>query len=277
MMAGRRRKTEGQEVIGLIPAGGSATRISPLPCSKEVFPVGFRKVDKDGSVRPKVACHYLLESMHLAGVRKAYIVLRQGKWDIPGYLGDGGLVSVDLAYLMMDLPFGVPFTIDQAFPFVRDALVAFGFPDVLFRPRDAFLRLIARQRATNADVILGVFCTDSPQKADMVKLDGKGRVVRIDIKPRKTHLRYAWIMAVWTPVFTEFLHEYVSVIHNRKVRKGVRSIRPPERQLFIGDVVQAGISKGVRVDAVAFTKGSFLDLGTPEDLMKAIRTCDQFT
>ncbi|MEO1560926.1 MAG: dTDP-glucose pyrophosphorylase, partial [Cyanobacteria bacterium J06632_19] len=32
-------------VIGLIPAGGKATRISPLPLSKELYPVGFRDDD----------------------------------------------------------------------------------------------------------------------------------------------------------------------------------------------------------------------------------------
>ena len=74
------------DLIGLIPAGGSATRIAPLPCSKEVYPVGFQR-SADGSVpRPKVACEYLLERMRLAGVNRAYIVLREGKWDIPAFL-----------------------------------------------------------------------------------------------------------------------------------------------------------------------------------------------
>src|SRR5262245_170131 len=99
-MAGRSRTKETQrEVIGLIPAGGQAKRIAPLPCSKELYPVGFRKHHADGSVRPKVACHYLLEKMKLAGVNKTFIVLRSGKWDIPTYFGDGKLVEMDLAYL----------------------------------------------------------------------------------------------------------------------------------------------------------------------------------
>jgi hypothetical protein len=32
------------DVIGLIPCGGHATRIAPLPCSKEVLPLGLRVV-----------------------------------------------------------------------------------------------------------------------------------------------------------------------------------------------------------------------------------------
>jgi len=30
-----------EEVVGIIPASGRATRIAPLPCSKELYPVGF--------------------------------------------------------------------------------------------------------------------------------------------------------------------------------------------------------------------------------------------
>ena len=87
----RRDEAVQLEVIGLIPAGGQASRISPLPCSKELYPIGFRHVDGDHSLRPKVTCHYLLERMRSAGITKAYIVLREGKWDIPAYLRDGAM------------------------------------------------------------------------------------------------------------------------------------------------------------------------------------------
>ena len=79
------------DVIGLIPCGGHATRIAPLPCSKEVLPVGLRRT-VDGSLRPKVVSHYLLEKMRQGGVRRAFFILRNGKWDIPQYYGDGSYV-----------------------------------------------------------------------------------------------------------------------------------------------------------------------------------------
>ena len=113
---------------GTIPASGQATRIAPLPCSKELFPIGFRTAQDGRALGPKVVAHYLLEKMRFAGVSKSYIVLRPGKWDIPAYFGDGSALKLHLAYLMMGVPFGVPFTLDQAYPFVRNATVAFGFP-----------------------------------------------------------------------------------------------------------------------------------------------------
>jgi glucose-1-phosphate thymidylyltransferase len=131
------------EIVGIVPAAGQATRISPLPCSKELYPVALRR-DESGA-RPKVVSHYLFERMRQAGIRKAYVVLREGKWDIPAYFKDGtALLDMHLAYLMMRQPFGAPFSLDQAYPFLREAIVVLGFPDLVFWPDDILLRVITR-------------------------------------------------------------------------------------------------------------------------------------
>jgi glucose-1-phosphate thymidylyltransferase len=254
------------EVIGLLPAGGQATRIAPLPGSKEMYPIGFQVVE-DGSLRPKVVCHYLLEKMRLAGVRKAYIILREGKWDIPAYLGDGSMLDMRLAYLMLGLPYGAPYTLDQAYPFVQEAFVALGFPDVLFQPDDAFVHLLARQAETQAEVVLGLFPSDLPHTADMVDFDDEGRVHQIVIKPSQTDLRYTWMIAVWTPVFTQFMHDYL-IAHQAQMSTAT----PPPRELFVGDVIQVAVEQGMAVQTVLFPNGSCLDIGLPENLVKAVRS-----
>jgi len=258
-------KKHPRQVIGLIPAAGQATRIGPLPLSKELYPIGFRSVEGGRSLRPKVVCHYLLEKMRRAGITQVYIVLRAGKWDIPAYLGDGAMLDMNLAYLMMRLPFGAPYTLDQAYPFVQNALVAFGFPDILFQPDDAFVQLLNHQATTKADVVLGLFPVAQPHKWDIVDWDDDGRVRRILIKPPQTHLRHTWIIAVWTPVFTRFMHEHLSALQK------AREYASEQKELFVGDVIQAAIGDGLRVEGVLFPHGSCLDIGTPEDLVKAIR------
>ena len=266
-MANRNRN---EKVIGLIPAGGQAIRIAPLPVSKELYPIGFRPVEGGRSLRPKVVCHYLLEKMRLAGITRAYIVLREGKWDIPAYLGDGRMLNMHLAYLMMRLPYGAPYTLDQAYPFVQDAVVALGFPDIIFQPDDAFVQLLNRQATTNADVVLGLFPADQPQKMDMVELDD-GQVRQIVIKPLQTHLHYTWFIAAWTPVFTRFMHEYLAAIQNVDVQDDAGNNAPQQRELFVGDVIQAAIHNDLRVEAVLFPNGTYLDIGTPDDLARAVR------
>lgn len=263
--------TNKQKVIGLLPAGGYATRISPLPVSKELYPIGFRHVEEGGSLRPKVVCHYLLEKMQLAGIEQAFFILRAGKWDIPAYFRDGTMLKMNLGYLIMNLPYGVPYTLDQAYPFVQDSLVALGFPDILFQPDDAYVQLLARQATTQADVVLGLFPTNQPQKAGMVDFDTTGRVQLIVEKPRETDLRYMWGIAVWTPAFTQFMHEYIVVIESGKVRSEAADNLAPQSEIPIGDVIQAAIYQGLRVEAEVFPQGSYLDIGTPDDLVRAVR------
>jgi hypothetical protein len=36
----------------LIPAGGQAMRIAPLPCSKELCPVGLQPIGENDTLRP---------------------------------------------------------------------------------------------------------------------------------------------------------------------------------------------------------------------------------
>ncbi len=263
-------QTNKRQVIGLLPAGGQATRISPLPVSKELYPVGFRRMDEGSNLRPKVVSHYLLEKMQLAGIDQAFFILRPGKWDIPAYFGDGAMLKMSLGYLIMNLPFGVPYTLEQAYPFVQDSLVALGFPDILFQPEDAFVHLLARQARSNADVVLGLFPTDRPQKAGMVDFDTTGQVRLIIEKPPKTDLRYMWGIALWAPTFTQFLHEYLIAIESSKVGTEADSQLPGRSEIPIGDVIQAAIDRGLQVEAEVFPQGSYLDIGTPDDLIRAI-------
>jgi glucose-1-phosphate thymidylyltransferase len=264
-------ETSSPDVVGLLPAAGLATRVAPLPLSKELYPIGFQPASREHSPKPKVVSQYLLEKMRLAGVTKAFIVLRRGKWDIPAYFGDGAMLDMHLAYLMMRLPYGVPYTVNQAYPFVQDALVAFGFPDIIFQSDDAFAQLLARQATTNADIVLGLFPVHQPQKWDMVDLDENGGIRSIVIKPPQTHLRYAWIIAVWTPKFTQFMHEYLAAAQITGEENRDDDDLTVHRELFIGDVIQAAIHDDFQVESVLFPDDICLDIGTPDDLVKAVR------
>jgi glucose-1-phosphate thymidylyltransferase len=247
-----------REIIGLLPAAGHATRLAPLPLSKELYPIGFYQ-DSANQPKPKVVSHYLLEKMQQAGVQKAFFILRPGKWDIPAYFGDGAWLNLPLGYLTVHVSHGVPFTLNQAYPFVRQAQIVFGFPDILFQPKDAFVQLLAHQTKTQSDIVLGLFPTENYRKVGVVDFDEAGQVQRIIEKPAQTNLKYMWAIATWTPTFTHFLHEYIQTI-------------TPDRELPIGDVIQAGIEAGLSVQAVPFVNGTYLDVGTPDDLAQAIRS-----
>ena len=81
MSSGTNRR---REVVAVLPAAGRSLRLAPLPCSKEILPVGLQAMAGQGP-RLRVVSHYLLECLHKADIRMGYIVIRQGKWDIPAY------------------------------------------------------------------------------------------------------------------------------------------------------------------------------------------------
>jgi glucose-1-phosphate thymidylyltransferase len=259
------------DLVGVIPAAGTASRLGPLPCSKELLPVGFYREDKKNPSRPRVVSHYLLGKMRRANVYKIYIILRKGKWDIPAYFGDGKMLDMHIAYLMMDLPFGVPYSIDQAYPFVKDSIVLFGFPDIPFQPKDAFVQLLNKQRDTQADLVLGLFLADHPEKMDMVELDKEGFGRGIQIKPSKTHLQYTWIIAVWTSAFSHYMHEYIFSRPEIESQDGSDQKPDEGQELYVGDVIQAALKTDIKVESVFFPKGKYIDIGTPEDLMAAMQ------
>jgi glucose-1-phosphate thymidylyltransferase len=163
---------------------------------------------------------------------------------------------------MMSLPFGVPYTLDQAYSFVQNAVVALGYPDTLFEPDDAFVQLLERQAANDDDLLLGLFPADRPQKFDMVDIDDDGCIREIVIKPRKTHLLYKWAIAVWKPVFTHFMHDYLAKFKRPEETKS---------EVQIGRVIQAAIDNNLRVRGVHVSDEPLLDIGTADDLLRATR------
>ncbi|PRY11224.1 glucose-1-phosphate thymidylyltransferase [Pontibacter ummariensis] len=252
------------EIVGLVPAAGLGSRLEPIPCSKELFPVGFATHPVYGKPHPKVVSQYLLEHMQRAGAGKAYFVLRKGKWDIPNYFGDGTQLGMHLAYLIMGRPYGTPFSLDQAYPFIQGKQVVFGFPDILFEPKNAFEQLLKRQQETEADVVLGLYKVPSPHKWDMVKTDDGGRVEHIVRKPLCTDLTYGWAIACWGARFTQFMHAHLEQIQEQVQERG--------QEVSVGEVIQEGIHNGLSVQSVCFDDSSCLDIGTPEDLRQAIKT-----
>jgi len=260
-----------RRVIGLVPAAGRGKRIAPLPCSKELFPVGFQWANNNSEPRPKVVSHYLLEKFRIAGITTAYIVLREGKWDIPAYFRDGTMLDMCLAYIVITDSCGPPDTLNRAYPFVQNEIIAFGFPDILFSQDDVFEQLLQKQLSTNADMVLGLYPAHDHRLMDMVRIDARGGVTELVLKPAQTDLHYTWICAVWAPTFTQFLHDFVLSDEARQYQREGGHHIDPQGDLPVGAVIEAAIHRGIRVDSVTFPEGTYIDIGTPENLAKAFR------
>lgn len=269
-----------RELIGVIPAAGRGTRLGPLPMSKELYPIAVHLGDRTTDRRVRVASEYLIEALRQGGARKAFIVLRPGKWDIPAFLGDGSSLRMPLAYLTVHVPFGVPFSLDQAFPFIENANILLGFPDILFMPTSAFLTLIDELKARPADVVLGLFRTDEPYRVGVVDFSPQGWVNRIHEKSQVTHLEYMWAIAAWKPAFTAFLHQAVQhrlAAIPRSTLNGNFDSNSDYSELSLSDVMQEAITEGLRIAAYCIKGGRYIDIGTPESLAKAVSPANCWT
>jgi glucose-1-phosphate thymidylyltransferase len=254
------------EKIGLVPAAGIAKRLGTLAFSKELLPISIKSGKDETGL--KLVSTYLFDKFHQAGIKKVYMVVRKGKWDILNYYGDGSEIGIQLAYLIMAHPFGVPYTLDQAYPFVKTSKVFLGLPDVLFEPVNAFAVADASLGQKSADIILGLYRVKDKktmQKSDMVQFETHGRITRISVKPETTDLRYAWTFAIWKPDFTSFMHDYLK---HDLVKRRKYSI---QAEIQLGHVIQAAIESGFSVFGHPFTDFNFIDVGSPDNLAQALR------
>jgi glucose-1-phosphate thymidylyltransferase len=263
-----------REIVGLIPAAGLATRLAPLPCSKELLPVGFQSAQEGADRRPKPVSQYLLDRMRLAGARKVFFIGRRGKWDIADYYGDGSRLGLHLAYLHVGAPWGPPFTLAQATPFIGDADVVFGFPDILIDPADSFTPLLHRLRSTGADVVMGLFHCRGDEPGDVIETDGNGRLTALQTKeerPLRPDRYTCWMFAVWRATFTRFLTAHCAALALRAEAAVRDSPGAKAPEWPVGAVIAAAIGEGLHVDSVSFESGRFLDVGTPGGITAAAR------
>jgi len=254
-------------VIALIPAAGLATRLASQPRSKEILPLGAGVA---GDPPARVVCDSLLDALVSAGIRRVFIVLREGKWDIPACLSRRYRDSLDIAYLVTAGTPGSPYTLDVAFPFLGDARIVLGFPDILFQPVTAPATLLHEQQQSGADVVLGLFPAPEPRRVDMVSTDARGDVVEILVKPPSTVLTETWVTAVWNTAFSRFMHDYLQQVHPAVQQHRFPDARSP-REIHMGDVLIAALAGGMRISTVSFSAGHCLDVGTPEALERVRR------
>jgi glucose-1-phosphate thymidylyltransferase len=168
----------------------------------------------------------------------------------------------------MTHPFGVPYTLDQAYSFVKTSKVFLGFPDVLFEPEDAFSVADAVLKQKRADLIIGLYPVKDKvqmQRTDMVHFEKDGRVKQINVKPETTELKFCWVFAIWKPVFTLFMHDYLKDDIAKRKSKSIQT------EIHLGHVFQAAIENRLSVFGHLFKDFRYIDVGSPDNLAQVLR------
>ncbi|MFB3814633.1 MAG: sugar phosphate nucleotidyltransferase [Terriglobales bacterium] len=229
-------------MIGIIPAAGEGQRIQPLGCSKELLPVGARRID--GVERPKAVSEYLVERMIAAGATQICMVISAEKSDIVRYYAERDYAA-EIFYVVQKEPRGLCDALFRAETFARKHdEVLIGLPDTIWFPENAYLSALDFR---DAEFNLVCFPVLDPSPFDAVVSDEVGYVKRVEVKKPDAHSH--WIWGAVTATGAGF--------HKLKL---LWEARHREDQ-FLGDLLNAYMNAGSLVRAV-HSGEIYMDVGT---------------
>lgn len=243
---------------GILPAAGAGSRLGGFRYPKELLPVVYVSDAAGRQARPMPVAEYSLQAMRHAQVDRCLVVISDSKTEVVHYFGDGSELPLPLAYLYRGQPKGLADAVDAGYRWTADtgSYTCLALPDTIFQPITALATICERIIAVDADVVLGLFPTEHPELLGPVRLDPAGRAVEVLEKPAHTDLYNTWGVAVWSPRFAAFLHEFLA-------SNPTESGRP---DLSVSQVFNAAIGKGYNVRGVFFEDGSYLDVGTADGI-----------
>ena len=242
-----------EKMIGLIPAAGKGLRLG-LPYPKELYPIIHNN-------RYKPVSQFVLENLTTAGIDNIVFVINETKHQLIGYFGNGQRFGCHISYVVQESneyknasssP-GLADALNSAYHLIRGKTVCFGMADTIMTPKDVFCH-VQKQSDMTEDVMLGLFPTCHPEKFGMVELSDKRNVVQIVDKPRHTDLVYMWGFIIWRSKFTEHL--------NASIAQGISDF---------ARILNIGIQQGLNCRGIVIDGGSYLDLGTYDEIQELDR------
>lgn len=243
-------------VVGLLPAAGQAMRLRPYRSPKELFPLLLKEDGDPNRALPAPVCRFALDALREANAERCVVVISDEKGELVRVLGDGEDFGVPIGYVVQREPLGLTNVVRCAARWLGDADVLFALPDTVVFPTDALARLHTHRIATGADLALGVFPTDEPERLAPVEIVD-GVVTRIHDKPKVAPVNNTWGVLSWSARFTAFCADWDA---NRGERPGVLS-----------DAMEDARLAGFAVTALELEAGVFRDVGTPEGLASTMR------
>ncbi|MET4428498.1 sugar phosphate nucleotidyltransferase [Mycolicibacterium sp. 624] len=237
-----------QSVVALVPAAGRGTRL-PEYSPKELAPIHA------ATNMPIIG--FTLSAVAQAGVEECIIVTSDDKdAALKSEIGDGKAYRIRAHYVVQAAPRGLADTVVAAADSLDNRSVLFAMPDTVFWPVHSLSRIQAVGAAVDADVVLGVFPTSTPEALAPVVIGAHSQVTAALDKPADSGLRNTWGVLWWRPAFTEICVDW-------------SQSSEAEEERTLSDAINFAIEAGLRIVAETFDTGFFCDGGTPTGLERA--------
>lgn len=236
------------EPLAVILAGGEGKRLRPLVSDvpKPLAPIAGRPF-----------IHWLLDLLSLRGIRRALLLLGYKASDVISSCGDGSRWGIEMSYSVEDEP------LDKAGA-LRNALPLIDTEDFLLLNGDTLLdvdycELLSFHCRMGATITFAARPWRDLSRVDPLDVDEGGRVRSFGDKNLMPRNDGSWL--VNGGVYA--------------VKRAIVEKIPPGRISWEGEVIPAILSSGKPLYAFE-GRGFFIDIGVPEDYMRAQREIPAF-
>lgn len=240
-------ETLAQTIVGLIPAGGSGTRLYPFSKAvpKELYPIVGKAV-----------IEHCVENLKEGGVNKIFIIVGHQKGALMDYIGDGSLFGVKVAYIYQLERRGLGHAILQAKNWIDSTFVTL-LGDSFIEPKSEIKKLINLHVKEKPLATLLLSKVDDPTSYGIAKFIRKNRFLEIENlieKPSKKDALGYRVEGKYYAICGAYVFEPRTFDFIEQTRPG------RGKEIQITDSLTLALKRGERILGVELA-GKYLDIG----------------